>query len=166
MGSGTCPVAGAVTFARPRCPAAYVQRVCPGTAAYVRRVCLRRLPALPAGLAEGKEGEAGYLEVLQTEGDADDGDAEQGADNDVGKGNFYPAAEDPDDVQHEVNAAGLAVAEDGGFAEGAEREDADFHQLQAEGNADDGNAKQQSGNDISQPDEEAAEQEPKYVSES
>ena len=143
-----------------RCPAAYVQRICPGTAAYVRRVCLRRLPGLPAGLPEGEEGEAGYLEVLQTEGDADDGDAEQGTDNDVGKGDFYPAAEDPDNVQHQVNAAGLAVAEDGGFAERAEREDADFHQLEAEGDADNGDAKQQSCNDIAHADEEAAEQEP------
>lgn len=58
--------------------------------------------------AERHKGQAGDLEMLYAEGDADDGDAEEKAEDCVDCGDLPPAAENPDDVEDSCEAAGGA----------------------------------------------------------
>ena len=94
-------------------------------------------------LAEGQQGDRDQLEVGDAQRDADDRDAQGDAGDDVAEGQ-PPAGEDQ--PQHVADAGGRArvAAVDGGVAEGPEGVDADAERGDAEGDADDGDAQQQS----------------------
>ena len=55
-------------------------------------------------LAEGSEREACHLEMLATEGDTNDGDAEQNAEEDVHQARPQSATNNPNDVTEEITA--------------------------------------------------------------
>ena len=78
----------------------------------------------------------------------------------MGDGYLYPAAENPDDVEREVDAARFAAAEICFPAEGEVGVNSDFHELPAEGNADDGEAVEEAGEDVARAEQEAAQHEP------
>ena len=63
--------------------------------------------ALGDGGTEGKEGQLHELEGLQTQGNADDGDAAENSEPGMQKGYFHATEYDPDDVHDDRNASGI-----------------------------------------------------------
>ena len=63
-------------------------------------------------LSEREDRGEGHFEVLEAEGDADDGDAEKEAEGKVEEGDLPPAEEDPDEVHYGRYTAGLVGAID------------------------------------------------------
>ena len=114
---------------------------------------------------EREDGADGHLEVLQAPGDAHDRDAEQQAETQVDQGDLPPAQQDPEEVHHRGQAAGLPGAVHQLVAEGPEGVAAEFEELDAEGDADDGDAHHQPHEEIDQRDEQAAEHEPDQITE-
>jgi len=115
-------------------------------------------------LPEGEDGQLGQLEVLQPEGDADDGDAEEAAYDEVGNGQFDAAEDNPDDVEHKVDASHGYGVEYRSLAKRPHGIDTNLHQLIAEGNADEGDAIEYSEQDVGRSQEKSAQYKPKNVS--
>ena len=69
--------------------------------------CLRR--ASPSSIhnltAEGCEGDISQFEMLLAEGDADDGDAQEQSEEDMGEPDPHSSHEEPDDVHQGVKAS-------------------------------------------------------------
>ena len=102
--------------------------------------------------------------MLEAPGDADDGDAEDEAEKKMADGDFPPATENPDEIHHRGEAARLARTIDEFVAEGPHRVGTQLEQLDAERDADDGDAHQQPHQEVKQRDEQTAEYEPEKVS--
>ena len=77
-------------------------------------------PRLVDDLSEGKDGRDDHLEVLKTERDADDRDAENEPAEEMQERNLPPANENPDDIHQYGKTAGLARAVDDLVTEGPE----------------------------------------------
>ena len=91
-------------------------------------------------LAEGSERESRHLEMLASEGDTNDGDAEQNAEEDVHQARPQSATNNPNDVQGNADAANGTFAVFHLRSEGPQTEQAQFEGLQGHWNTDDGNS--------------------------
>ena len=76
--------------------------------------------------------------MLHAEGNANDGDAEQQAEDQMGQGDFPSEDQDPQDV-HEKSSHS-EVADFHVLAKGPQDEEADLDALDAKGDTDDGDA--------------------------
>ena len=115
--------------------------------------------ALGNGGTEGKEGQLHELEGLQTQGNADDGDAADDPREQVAEGHFPAHQHSPDDV-----GDGMLVEVAGDLlAEGGEGELGGLEALGAQGDPDDGDAEQQTQQSPAQTQPESAENEPDDV---
>ena len=115
-------------------------------------------------LAEGNEGGEDHLEVLEAPGDAYDGDAEEEAEEQVEEGDLPPACQDPDQVHRHGNAAGFIGPVNEFVPERPEGVPPQFEELDAERDADKGDAHHESDQKVEQGDEQAAEQQPQKIS--
>ena len=88
--------------------------------------------------AEGREGDGGELEVLLTEGNANDGDEEDGTDEDMLEGKPDATNENPEDVHTRGKAAGRLLLIAYFPAEGPQGETGNLEDLQTEGYANNG----------------------------
>ena len=87
---------------------------------------------------KGEQDEMGHLEVLSSEGDADDGDAIKQPDDEEPQG-VDPAKKDrPDDVQYRFESRWLGGHH--GFAKWPDDEAGELEELNADGDANDGDA--------------------------
>ena len=112
--------------------------------------------------AEGHEAKLGELEVLLAEWDADDGDAEDDADDAFNDGEFEAAEDDPDNVQDRMLPK---VAVDF-LAKRPDDEAGHLPDLLPERDTDDGNAPNQAYKEIGNGHFETAENDPDDVSDS
>ena len=120
----------------------------------------KKFSAAAEGFAEREQGEEGDLEMLDAERDADDGDAADEAENEMGRGNLPPPDKDPEDVHTDAQTTCRILSLDDFRAERPEGEDAEFPKLTAERDADDGDAEKQPGQEISERDKKSAQHEP------
>jgi hypothetical protein len=114
--------------------------------------------------SKGVEGKSGELEVLHAEGDADDGDAQQEPDTQVAQADPDAAAQQPDHVEDNGQAAGVVPGLPRGATERPQGQHTQLHRLQPERDADDGDHQQQAADKIFHCNEDAAEQQPDDVS--
>lgn len=106
----------------------------------------------------------GHLEVLPAEGNADDGDAIKQPDDEEPQG-VYPAKQDrPDDVQYRLETRRLGG--DDGLAKGPDDEAGELEELDADGDADDGDAPAKPLEEEGDGGEETAENDPDDIAKS
>ena len=86
----------------------------------------------------------------QAKGDANDGDAEQEAVEEMGETNDDAAYDEPQHIHEDAQTAGLRWHPFHVFAEGPDGEYAELYALQAEGDADDGDHQKHAGDEILQ----------------
>lgn len=116
-------------------------------------------------LAEWDEGNLHELEVLSGEGDADDGDGEDDAEDEVQDGDVGAAEADPEDVHEDGQAAGLIGLEADVPAERKKRKARYLHGLQPKRNSYDGDHKYKAADEVEHGEDDAPEQKPENVSE-
>jgi len=104
-----------------------------------------------------------HLEVLNAEGDAHDGDAEQQTAHQVKRRNLPPAQQDPDDVHDNGQTAGLIGTVHQFMAERPQGVCSQLEELHAERNADDGDAHQQPHDVVDNGYDDPSQDEPEYV---
>ena len=102
--------------------------------------------------------------MLKAEGDANDGDAEDDAENQVQDRHLPPSAKNPDEIHHDGKASRFIRPGYQLVPERPQRVRAQLEQLHAERNADDGDAQQQPHNVVDQGDDDAAQDKPEDVS--
>ena len=78
-------------------------------------------------LSERKDGKLGQFEVLHAKRNANDGDAEHGANNEVGNGQFDATKDNPKDVEYKTEASHRDGVEGGRLAKGVHSIEAYFH---------------------------------------
>lgn len=115
-------------------------------------------------LAKGRERQLGQAEVHLPERNADDGDAEENAEEEMGNPYPYAADKEPQHVHEQVQATGLRLLAPDLRTERPEGENAEFHALQPEGYADDGDHQGQSRQEVFDGDLQSAEDDPDDVS--
>ena len=125
--------------------------------------CRPNLRLFPHLLPEGEDGGDGEAEVHDAEGKAHDCEAEDEPAHQVDDGDLPPAEEDPDEVHDDGYTAGFAGAVHQFGAEGPEGVGSQLEQLQAEGDADDGDAHQQAHDVVDDGYQDAAQDEPEEV---
>ena len=116
--------------------------------------------SLPQMLAEGESGGGDHLEVLDSEGNSYDRDAEEKTADEMNCRDFPESAEDPDNVHRHRQAAGLILAELHLAAEGPHNVGAKFEQLHSERNTDNGYAHQQTDQIVEESDLQSSEDQP------
>jgi hypothetical protein len=94
--------------------------------------------------AKGKNGGQGHLEVLDSKGNSHDGNEADETENGMQEGNLPPARKDPDEVHHNGQATWLVGPVHHLVPERPQRIRSQFKQLNTKGNADDGNAHEES----------------------
>ena len=112
--------------------------------------------------AEGEERQLCHFEALQTEGNADDGDAENDSRDQVTEGKLDAAEEKPKDVDDD-GACFLAVNDL--FPKGRESETGHFEALHADGDADDRHAPNNADDEPRECEPKAAKNDPKKITE-
>ena len=115
-------------------------------------------------LTEGHQGQQCQLEMLQSEGDAYDGDAEEQSYKGMAHSHLDAAKDDPQDVEAHRQAAHLALLVLDGATEGVERQARHLEQLQAYGDTYDGDAIHYSQHEICDREEKASEHYPHEIS--
>ncbi len=118
--------------------------------------------------AEGSQGEAGQLEVLQGPGDADDRDEQKKTEDHMQEGDPEAGDQQPDDVQQGNEASRkFSFIHLEGPAEGPEAERSDLDHLETERDPDDGDHHGQSTGKVSygsgQPPENQPDQVPEEI---
>ena len=103
--------------------------------------------------------------MLYAPRNTDDGDAEQQAETDVNEGDLPPSKENPKKIHNNGQAARIVRAADDIVSERPEGVGAEFEELHAERNADDGDAHQQAIEVVQDGCNQAAEQQPKNIAE-
>lgn len=98
--------------------------------------------------------------MLLCEGEADDADAEQDCEDQVDDRDPDPADQDPDDVHDDGEGCRRLMFVHYFFSEGQEAEKGQLDALHAEGDADDGDAENQSADQIAQEHEKSSEDDP------
>ena len=120
------------------------------------------LTLLLHGVVEGEEGQLGHREVLEAERDAQDGQAQQHAEQHMGDREPEPADDDPDDVH---DALGEPVA--GRLLQFPSERPHDvagqLEGLDAERDADDRETRQQARQQVGDAEPHAAQHEPQHV---
>ena len=111
-------------------------------------------------MSEGGEDECRQLEVLQSERNADDGDAEDESEEEVADGEPEAADDNPKQVHEQGQTSGARVFLTYLFAEGPQGQFGEFDELPSEGKTDDGDAEQCSCENVSKGQFDAAEDEP------
>ena len=115
------------------------------------------LPRLiPIGITEGPKRDqckSGEFDVLFGKRYPDDGNGRQDSENDVDDRDVKSAKNDPQDIEEEVKAAVACPFIIQGLSERCKGKDSQSEQLNAEGDADDGQADQQSTQEIEKTDE-------------
>lgn len=124
------------------------------------------LPRLLDFFAEREDGGNGQSEMLQTPGDADEGDAENQPAPQMEEGDLPPATQDPQKVHHDSQASLLLRTAYQFVPEGPQGISAKLEQLNSEGNADKGKTHQQTGEVIKDGNDNPAQNKPKDVSNS
>ena len=112
--------------------------------------------------AKGKQREFRHLECLQSEGDADDGDAVDRARDEVARRHGQAGAEEPDDVGDERGCSASVLD---GLAKRRERERRHLKRLAPQRDTDDADAEQASHEEPIKRGEDAAEEHPDDVAE-
>lgn len=115
--------------------------------------------------SEWKKGVHGNLEVLYTEGNADDGQAENSAENGMDDCNLPPSANNPQDIEDGAQTARELGRLHDGMAERHQGENAEFKHLDAERDANDCDAHEESGHKIKQRRDDSSKNKPENVSE-
>lgn len=115
--------------------------------------------------AKGQKGDGDELPVLFGEGDADDGDEQQGGADKMNQGDLPAEEYEPDQVQNQIERAIGLWGGDHFLAKWRQVGSANPDGLDAEGNADDGDAPDQAADEVAQAGKEPAEDEPEDVSE-
>lgn len=113
--------------------------------------------------AEGEDGEAHEFEVLEAEGDAYDGHAEQEPPKEVGDGNRDAPDKPPDYVHYTGEAARRPAAVVNIGPERPKGQYGEFQRLQPERDADNRNHHQHARNGILYRDHQTAEHYPDYI---
>lgn len=101
--------------------------------------------------------------MLLRKRDPDDGEKQQDAQRDMPEREAEPAAEDPDDVAEQRQAATRGGRSLHALAEGREHGRRQLEQLQAPGNAHDGAAQEKAAEEVGEKGKEAAEEQPQDV---
>ena len=101
--------------------------------------------------------------MLETERNADDGDAADEAESEMGHGNLPPTEKNPKDIHKDVETSGSIVSFYDFSAERPQGESTEFPQLKAERDTDDGNAEEKAYQEISERNQESAQHEPENV---
>ena len=99
-------------------------------------------------LAEGSEGQAGHLEMLLGKGDADDGDEEQHAEEDVHEACPQPTEDNPKNVERKADAAHWALRFPHLRTKRPQTQQTYLEGLQRHGDADDGDCHGQASREI------------------
>ncbi len=102
--------------------------------------------------------------MLTTEGDADDGDAEYHAEDEVDEACPQSAEDEPEDVQRNADAAWRGVGLYDSGTEGPEAEESEFEGLKGNGDADDGAEECKAACEVADGSFESAEYPPEDVS--
>ena len=115
-------------------------------------------------VTEGGDGQTGQFEMLHAEGDADDGDAEDQPEKEMGQKYPYSPDKKPDDI-HEEGKTTATLREVYHLAtERPEGQHSEFQGLYPERNSDDRDKQTYAGYKVFQCDEETAEQDPDDIS--
>lgn len=116
-------------------------------------------------LPKGSEGEAGELEMLLAEGNADDGDAEEQAEENVHEPRPKAAENNPEDIEGKADAAGWLIGRSDVGTKGEEAEKPDLEGLQREGDADNGAGESEAAGEVADGGFESAEDPPEEIAE-
>ena len=125
---------------------------------------LREPLLLPQMLAEGKGGGGNHLEVLDSERNPDDGDAEEKTADEVNRRDLPESGKDPNDIHHHRQTTGFFVAKLHLAPERPHDISAKFKQLDPEWNSDNGYAHQQTHQVVKEGNLQSPEDQPKDVS--
>ena len=112
------------------------------------------------GRAEGQKRELCHLEALESEGNADDSDAESRACDEVTDGKLQSTEEEPDDIDDDGSCF---FAVNDLLAEGCERKTRHFNALNADGNTDERYTPENAGDEPCQSEPKTAKDDPKKV---
>ena len=118
---------------------------------------------LPDFFSEREYTGNGHLEMPDAEGDSNDRYAEKKAEGQVKNSNLPPSKQNPNKVHEHRQASGLIGPVNQLVTKRPQRISAQFEELETKGNADERNTHHQAHYVIEQGDDNAAEEEPEYI---
>lgn len=104
---------------------------------------------------KGEKGDRDQLEVLFGKGDANDGDGQEYASDQVGNGDLPAEEDDPDDGENQLQTSTTGICFNNLFSEGGQRGPTQADGLQTKWYTYDREHQQETAEDITQPSEEA-----------